>query len=109
MQSRLLIQSKFNPSRGGHAPGDVRDAFLEAVETWAQSEQVVPDFTVEVRGQRVPIGRVCGLVWNCTDIMPGDACAAFEIFGEDLPQGSTYAKAARCLKALVATDDIAAI
>ena len=27
-----LVQSRYNPGRGGHAPGDLRDAFCEALK-----------------------------------------------------------------------------
>jgi hypothetical protein len=31
----ILINSRYNPARGGHAPGDLRTAFEEAVEASA--------------------------------------------------------------------------
>jgi hypothetical protein len=31
----ILINSRYNPARGGHAPGDLRTGFEEAVEASA--------------------------------------------------------------------------
>ena len=63
----------------GHAPGQFRDAFLEAVEF---EETDSPEFIA-----------LCGKLWNCTDILPRDACNDL-----DIRQGSTYAMAARVLR-----------
>ncbi len=60
----------YHPSRGGHAPGDLRDAFAEAVEAGRGD----PNQTVELRDQTVTLARVAGLLWNCRDVMPGDLC-----------------------------------
>ncbi|MEU6388793.1 hypothetical protein [Streptomyces sp. NPDC046939] len=62
----------------GHAPGHIRNAFLEAVEL-AESGQPL---------RRKDWGRL----WNCTDILPGCICDSL-----DLPRGSTYAQAVRSL------------
>jgi hypothetical protein len=37
--------------------------------------------------------RICGVLWNCSDIMPADLCQDL-----DLSLGSTYARAARMLR-----------
>ena len=39
------------------------------------------------------IATVTGLLWNCTDVLPGEYCALL-----DLPQGSSYAQAARFVR-----------
>lgn len=86
---RIYNPAKFNPARGGHAPGHLRDAFLEAVEADGDNPYV------DVGYDDVPMSllQLCGLLWNCTDILPSDACAML-----DLAQGSTYAMAARALR-----------
>jgi hypothetical protein len=46
---KTLVNSQYNPARGGHAPSDLRDAFLKTVEAvfdWSTGE---PEPTVEVR------------------------------------------------------------
>ena len=84
----------FKANRGGHAPGYRRDAFLEWLPNW---EDEVPDSpaTCEYDGETVPVKTVLGLLWNCTDTMPSEACKSL-----DLPQGSTYAQGARKVKDL---------
>lgn len=71
----------YNPSRGGHAPGHLRDRFAD-----------------EVQGEGEPMTdsdfeRLIGQLWNCTDTMPSDLCDEL-----DLPVGSTYAQGARSLR-----------
>jgi len=60
---------------GGHAPGHVRDAFLAAIEAFyhwddGEPEPTVP-FEINYEPVEIPISKACGLVWNCTDILPG--------------------------------------
>ncbi|XVQ83179.1 hypothetical protein ACQP2K_30695 [Microbispora siamensis] len=66
----------------GHTPSGVRDRFVEAVEEAGFS---APD-TLQ-RGDWTAL-------WNCTDILPRQACELL-----DIPQGSTYAQAVRSLTA----------
>jgi hypothetical protein len=89
-------------SMGGHAPGHVRDAFLSAIEAYADWNGIGPEPTVEFEvhyePRPIPISKACGLVWNCTDILPGGAWD--ELIGNDvLPGRRTYAAAARALLA----------
>ena len=96
--------SQYNPARGGHAPGDLRDSFLDAVdiiEKWGSSAL---EPTVELRDHQVPVTRVIGLLWNCRDILALGACRQINdmIGGPDsFGAGSTYAQAARKLKRLL--------
>jgi hypothetical protein len=64
----------------GHAPGHVRERFVEAVE-----EAGFRAATSLKRGDWTAL-------WNTTDILPRSECAML-----DLPQGSTYAQAVRSL------------
>jgi hypothetical protein len=121
----ILTGSLYSPARGGHAPGDVRDAFFAAVEAydaWEISEPeptvelrgqrvpisqmcgllwncTEPEPTVELRGQRVPISQMCGLLWNCTDTMPNLLCGHFRDCDEPVP--GSYAVAARLLRSRI--------
>jgi hypothetical protein len=57
---------------GGHAPGDLRDAFPEAWDIfndWNVGDEPQP--TVELRDRKATIDELCGVLWNCTDILPG--------------------------------------
>jgi hypothetical protein len=62
---------------------------------------------VDLRGQTVPLTKVCGLLWNCTDIMPGAAITDLHVWyeslmGEPYRTGRrTYAVGARMMKAMI--------
>ena len=60
----------------------IRDAFIEGIE---RCQHAISPIAVDAE-----LSRVAGHVWNCTDVLPSDYCAALEI-----PAGSTYAQAAR--------------
>jgi hypothetical protein len=77
--------ARYNPARGGHAPGLLRDAFAHLVETGTVSD--------DLRAHGMTSGRVVGQLWNCTDIMPSWICDELNV-----PLGSTYARGARALK-----------
>lgn len=64
----------------GHAPGHVRERFVEAIE-----EAGARALTTLKRGDWTTLS-------NCTDVLPRNECAML-----DLPQGSTYAQAVRSL------------
>lgn len=86
--------------RNGHAPGHFRDTFLAAVEAFTSWKHGEPEPTVqhEIRyeAHAVPISRACGLLWNCTDIMP--AWELKELRGAGLDIGlNTYAACARAM------------
>src|SRR5262245_21907195 len=65
-----LYFSRYSPSIGGHAPGHVRDAFIDALDQFEAWENGEPEPSIEIDGQALSLSEVCGLVWNCTDIMP---------------------------------------
>ena len=79
-------RSRFNPARGGHAPGDLRDAFLSAVDGFWNGD-LGPTSTIEFRGHELTVEDLCGLLWNCTDAIPSAYRAALEdLLQEPLPQ-----------------------
>jgi hypothetical protein len=61
--------------KGGHAPGHIRDAFRDAMFAFMDWDRVEPEPTVEVEIHYQPrtmtISQVCGLLWNCSDILNG--------------------------------------
>jgi hypothetical protein len=73
---------KFNPARGGHAPGHLRDWFCALV--------IDDETPAEMIGVGRDVAWLVGQLWDCTDVMPRAACATL-----DLPDGSTYAMGAR--------------
>lgn len=87
--------------RNGHAPGHVREAFLNAIDafvSWAEGEpEPTIEFEVNYEPHQIPISRACGLLWNCTDIVPA---TYFEWLRDDadLEIGRrTYAACARAV------------
>jgi death on curing protein len=99
----VLHASFYSASRGGHAPGDLRDVFGNALEAFQMWEYGKPEPTVDLREQTVPISRVCGLLWNCSDILPGPLWSMMSDIDDDLPQRRTYGAAARWLKDHIAS------
>lgn len=59
----------------GHAPGHVRETACAAFEAWIDWDGTAPEPTVEYqiryRPHQITLAKACGLVWNCTDIVPG--------------------------------------
>ena len=61
--------------RAGHAPGHIRQTFLNAIEAYMEWNAGEPEPTVQhevnYEPREIPISKACTLVWNCTDVMPG--------------------------------------
>ena len=104
MTQTKIFPKRFNASHGGHAPGHLRDALLDAIdaqfagggEWWDELEMF---FYNERRQQRwdgaAPKERarwVLGQLWNSTDIVPGSICDAAGV-----PMGSSFASLVRQL------------
>lgn len=94
--------------RAGHFPGHVRDAFLDAIEAFAEWQDGEPLPMVEFERHYVPqqmtLSAMCGLLWNCTDALPGSAFDALaDALDEyDIPlKRRTYAAAARSMRAAI--------
>jgi hypothetical protein len=59
--------------KGGRLPENLLEAFDSAVELfmgWDLFFDPLKEPTVTLDDRMVPISRICGLVWNCTDLMP---------------------------------------
>ena len=94
----------YNASRGGHAPGHLRDALLTALSQHANDSEEgtwwthldISFFSLRQQIQwntRSPRERaiwLTGQLRNCRDILPGSACAL-----AGLRSGSTYAQLVR--------------
>lgn len=95
-------RSKMANIHSGHAPGHVRDAFLEALEAFlcwnGRGPEPTVTFEVDYEPRKITISQACGLVWHCTDTLPGhlrDHLAAD--YPDDL-KGTSYASAARLVR-----------
>ena len=82
-----------------HYSSQVRHAFLAALESYANWNDG-PEPTIKYRRQQMPISAVCGLVWNCTDTLPGEAWDTLRNVNltDEVVKTSTYAAAARALR-----------
>jgi hypothetical protein len=78
----VAVSFRYNASRGGHAPKQLRDWFLTYVET-GELERAMVD-------QDLTLPWLVGQLWNCSDRMPHRLFVAL-----GLPPGSTYAQAVR--------------
>jgi hypothetical protein len=90
---------RYIPSRGGHAPGVYRDAFLDAVDAikdWEPRKGSEP--MVELNAEHVPATLICGLLWHCSDPLPGMASTALKL---DRTAKPTYGNAARRLLSMI--------
>ncbi|MFZ0848820.1 MAG: hypothetical protein WAO08_06415 [Hyphomicrobiaceae bacterium] len=89
--------------RNGHAPGHVRDTFLNAIEAFEAWRIGEPEPTVEYEVNYIPrqisLTEACGLVWNCNDILPGHYFAGMEEIGA---KRQTYAAAAQAMHSFIA-------
>ena len=100
---------RFNPSRGGHAPGHLRDLFILATDmdplepfgSWIEflDDDSDPFYNPEKQAWWKNLSKrqrglwVIGQLWNCTDIMPSILCDSLEF-----PQGSSYAQGVRRIR-----------
>jgi len=89
---------------GGHFPGHLRDAFIEAVAAYRAWESDEPEPTIAVEfgyvERQMTLTQVCGLLWNCTDILPSGEVSELEYRGIEL-RTNTYAAAARAMKSAI--------
>ena len=86
----------------GHAPGHVRDMFLNAVDAFQRwngkgPEPEVP-FQIDYKPHLISLSEACGLLWNCTDTMPGSYLDLLrDALGGENVRG-TYAGCARAMR-----------
>ena len=91
--------------RSGHLPGHFRETFREAIEAFCAWDDESPaptvPFEVHYQPREISLAKACGLVWNCTDILPDtafrDIVGACQYAGVPIPTIRTYAAAARAL------------
>ena len=90
--------------RHGHAGSHLRNTFDVAAVgylDWAKQpddEEPHVRFEVNYREHEIPLSRACGLVWNCTDCIPGDVYRELRDAGLEIGR-QTYAACARAMRA----------
>ncbi len=102
--------------RSGHFGGRFRELFMDAVDAYVAWNDGAPEPTVVLeanyefegnpgaaernakkKDRVLTVSQVCGLLWNCTDILPSSLVEDLE--GCDIYLGRrTYACAARTIK-----------
>ena len=95
---------KFEASRGGHAPGHLRESFDACFSGHVSEPWYVPlgkegmllNATWEGLDLKQRARWLIGQLWNCSDILPRDCCE-----GLDVPIGSSYATGVRTLRSTV--------
>jgi hypothetical protein len=92
------MNSNYKNGHSGHAKGHVRDAFLNAIEEFLRWTGESPEPTVEFEDRTITISAACGMLWNCTDVLPHASRDALSDYGRQ----SSYAVAARCIKRAIA-------
>jgi transcriptional regulator with XRE-family HTH domain len=101
---------RYQPGRGGHAPGQLREAFLEWVEESIQRETDSPlPSTVTINDEPRPVSWLFGQLWNCSDALPRHTYDDVnDILNSEntLPiDRQTYAAAVRALKPLISSGE----
>jgi hypothetical protein len=99
-QTEVIPMGNYRYRNGGHAPGHVRDMFLSAIESFeawpTNTPEPMVDFEVRFEPRPITLTRACGIVWNCSDILPGSAFETLIDCGLQLKR-RTYAAAARAM------------
>jgi hypothetical protein len=86
---------------GGHLPSDIRGVFADAVEAFAdwdgKGQEPRVEFPRSHPPRQITLSEACGLVWHCTDILPGSMVSDLQDVWE-VPKRHTYAAAARAMR-----------
>ena len=77
-----------------HSPGDLRSAFTDCIELMEKGASP-SKLKAEFRGRDVPLKRLCGLLWNCSDILPREVADFLSEVCE--MRSRTYGAAVRAL------------
>jgi hypothetical protein len=101
---------RYQPARGGHAPGHLREAFLEWLEAYLvlpREATMLP--TVEIDDEPRPISWLLGQLWNCSDVLPRQSFDEVNdiLASQNAPaiDRQTYAAAVRALKPLISPEE----
>jgi hypothetical protein len=97
----MAMRHYYDDRNGGHLPSHIRGLFGDAVDTFSNWDGSGPEPTVEFPFSDPPrlitLSDACGLVWNCTDVLPAGAVCDLQ----DVLEGRhrrTYAAAARAMR-----------
>ena len=98
---RKYNPAKFNPIRGGHAQGHLRNAFVSLTDMIDQGgiESLRLDAPITDEGEQVgfTVSEIIGLLWNCTDCLPSAVADSLATAGVEF-RCRSYGAGARALK-----------
>ena len=104
----MVPKRKFKANQGGHAPGHLREALIDALDAggkawWKKIELELYDDAGQKKWDR--LGKVeqarwlLGQLWNCTDILGGNGHDIVEEYdSRNDAKVTTYGRLARFLK-----------
>jgi hypothetical protein len=99
MERTKYNRAKYYPSRGGHAPGYLREVFDKFLLLMLRKKISLNTKLKIDSGTELTVAEICGLLWNCTDTLPGDSWdIAQDLPPDDVLMNNTYAAATRRLK-----------
>jgi hypothetical protein len=94
----------YQPKLGGHAPDDLREEFLTALDEYVNGGPEDGDEVAFYKENVAHLWHLAGQLWNCTDFTPATMTDAFENlgylrngYGVD-HQAHTYSRAARLIR-----------
>ena len=87
-----------------NASTSLRQAFEEALDAYESWEAGEPEPTIHIQGSDMPISKLCGLLWNCSDTMPARLCTSMGDMASPAEawrgSGESFARGARLLRYL---------
>jgi hypothetical protein len=96
-----------NGRNGGNLPLYIREVFHDAVESFVYwhffDAPDCPELKVWLDDDHgeITLSRACGLVWNCTNLLPMDVKIRIDSIAGEQMKGLTYAIGARRLIRLI--------
>ena len=96
-----------NGREGGSLPLNIREVFHDAVESFVHwhyytiPECPEPTTWLDEDHGEITISRACGLVWNCTNVLPMNVKIRINWLAGEPMKGITYACGARRLLRLI--------
>jgi|HubBroStandDraft_4_1064222.scaffolds.fasta_scaffold371628_1 hypothetical protein len=91
---------------GGELSEHIREAFDDAIEAYVAWDVIdqgrAPEPTVWLRDREISLSLICGLTWNCTDLLSINRMARIQWLAGERLEGITYGSGARRLRKLIA-------
>jgi hypothetical protein len=86
---------RYNPARGGHAPGHLRQAFLDYLDERDNHPSL--DDAIEAGTEDRTLRWLIGQLWNCSDILPSGSRMTLKDWYPQDQECWTYGRTVRLL------------